>query len=440
MVTAMKTSGIAWIKDIPVDWDVKKIKYVASIFTGNSISDDDKAQYEDASAEVYPYISSKDITLDTCTVDYANGMYTPKTNRQFRIAKKGCSLVCIEGGSAGRKMAYLDEDVSFVNKLCCFEALPIMHPKYLNYYLQTDSFSEEFQLHISGLIGGVSQGELRNFAIVVPSVLEQRAIAAFLDDRCRYLDGIVADLERQVKILRQYKKALITETVTKGLDKTVPMKDSGIDWIGEIPIRWEINNLRYLGSFQNGISKDGDSFGSGFPFVSYGDVYNNFILPTAVEGLVESNINERRLYSVQAGDVLFTRTSETIEEIGFASVCRETIKYATFAGFLIRFRPTSKDLLPGFATYYFRADALRSYFVKEMMIVTRASLGQNLLKNLPVLLPPIDEQQKIANFLDNKCAETDTLIAEKQRSIETMWQYKRSLIYEYVTGKKRVAH
>jgi len=224
------------------------------------------------------------------------------------------------------------------------------------------------------------------------------------------------------------------------MDKTVQMNDSGIDWIGDIPTQWKIKNLRFLGSFQNGISKDGESFGSGFPFVSYGDVYNNFSLPNSVEGLVESSKNEQRLYSVQERDVFFTRTSETIEEIGYASVCKETIENATFAGFLIRFRPSNKLLTSGFAQYYFRADALRRYFVKEMMIVTRASLGQNLLKNLPVLLPPIEEQDRIAHFLDAKCAESDALIDDKRRSIEIMRQYKRSLIYEYVTGKKRVAH
>lgn len=281
---------------------------------------------------------------------------------------------------------------------------------------------------------------LLNFMVCTPPLPEQYEIVSFLDNRCGQIDGIISDLERQVKLLFQYREALITETVTKGLIKTAPMKGSGIDWIGEIPQSWVLKNVRYLGSFQNGISKDGDSFGYGFPFVSYSDVYNNNVLPVKVEGMVKSTKTERMLFSVEQGDVFFTRTSETIEEIGYSSICLESIPDATFAGFLIRFRPTSKLLTSGFAKYYFRADVLRRYFVKGMMIVTRASLGQNLLKNLPVLLPPIEEQDEIVHFLDAKCADINILITEKQRSIEIMRQYKRSLIYEYVTGKKRVAH
>jgi type I restriction enzyme S subunit len=161
-------------------------------------------------------------------------------------------------------------------------------------------------------------------------------------------------------------------------------------------------------------------------------------LPVFIEGLIESTKSEKFLYSVKAGDAFFTRTSETIEEIGFASVCETTIDQATFAGFLIRFRPTTNELNMKYAKYYFRSDMLRTFFVKEMMIVTRASLQQSLLKNLFVLLPPYAEQQKIADYLEKKCAKIDKLISEKQESIRTMQDYKKSLIYEYTTGKKRV--
>ena len=136
--------------------------------------------------------------------------------------------------------------------------------------------------------------------------------------------------------------------------------------------------------------------------------------------------------------MLFTRTSETIEEIGFASTCIETIPNSVYSGFLIRFRPTSDKLFKGFSKYYFRSQVHRAYFVKQMNIVTRASLGQDLLKNLVVLLPPIDEQHSIASYLDTKCLEIDALIALKQAKIEELKDYKKSVIYEYVTGKKEV--
>lgn len=135
-------------------------------------------------------------------------------------------------------------------------------------------------------------------------------------------------------MFEEKRQAVITETVTKGLDPDVKMKDSGVEWIGDIPEHWSLRKIRYSGRLQNGISKSGTDFGHGYPFVSYGDVFKNPILPFEVEGLVNSTKLERTLYSVEKGDVFFTRTSETIEDITYASTCLAEIKEATFAGFL----------------------------------------------------------------------------------------------------------
>lgn len=169
-------------------------------------------------------------------------------------------------------------------------------------------------------------------------------------------------------------------------------------------------------------------------------MYKNFALPENGSGLIKSSKNDRNIYSVKYGDVFFTRTSETIEEVGFAATCLKTIEDATFAGFVIRFRPNNfNELLPVFSKYYFRSDIHRKFFVKEMNLVTRASLSQELLKNLPVLLPTLEEQREIAIYLDDKCSEIDGAIKEKREQLETLEQYKKSLIYEYVTGKKEVS-
>ena len=213
------------------------------------------------------------------------------------------------------------------------------------------------------------------------------------------------------------------------------MKDSGVEWIGEIPEQWNAKKLRYLGELQNGISKSAQYFGKGFPFVSYSDVYKNEEIPNEVNGKLESTTSERELYSVKEGDVFFTRTSETIEEIGFASTCFSSIEDSTFAGFLIRFRPNEKMLYKGFSKYYFRSNIHRRFFVKEMNIVTRASLSQELLKQLPVLIPPINEQKKIYNFLNRKISDIDKLIIDIGVQINNLNEYKKSLISEIVTGK-----
>ena len=279
---------------------------------------------------------------------------------------------------------------------------------------------------------------MKRISIVVPPLTEPQAIADFLDKKCSEIDEMVSLQEKIVEELKAYKQSVITEAVCKGLNPDVSMKDSGIEWIGEIPSHWSTTRLRSLGSTQNGISQGSDYFGEGNPFVSYSDVYKNYSLPFEVKGLAKSNEKEQEIFSVKTGDVFFTRTSETIEEIGFSSVCLKTIPKAVFAGFLIRFRPNGESMDKLYAKYYFRSEIHRAYFVKEMNIVIRASLSQDLLKSLPVILPPLEEQQKIGVYLEQRCSEIDSLISIRQSKIDALKEYKKSIIYEYITGKKEI--
>jgi type I restriction enzyme S subunit len=204
------------IKEIPLAWKIKRLKNVSDIYTGNSISDGEKSNYEN-DTNAFPYISSKDIAFETGSVDYKNGMYTQKTDKKFRVAPKNSTLVCIEGGSAGRKIAYLIKDVSFVNKLCCFTGTNI-HPKYFNFYFQTSYFYSEFQKHMPGLIGGVSQGELKRFSILIPQKEEQFKIVLFLDERCSSMNKLITQTKSLIKLLEEYRTRFISDVVTGKMD------------------------------------------------------------------------------------------------------------------------------------------------------------------------------------------------------------------------------
>lgn len=316
-------------------------------------------------------------------------------------------------------------------------------PKFYDYYFKSQYWLLAMFAHGKGVSFDnrwtLNNDTLRSYEIPVVSYDEQQRIVNIIQSNEDKVNRLIANVQTQIEKLKGYKKRLITEIVTHGLNESVSNKDSSADWIGRIPVHWSELRVKYIGDTQNGISKGGEFFGSGYPFVSYGDVYKNIELPTTVAGLVESTEDERENYSVRKGDIFFTRTSETIEEVGFSSVCTETIENATFAGFLIRLRPFTDVLTTEYAKYYFRGDHIRRYLVKEMNIVTRASLGQGLLKAMTVLIPPRDEQIAIAAYLDKKCSQIDQLIAIKQKKIEKLEQYKKSLIYEYVTGKKEVS-
>ena len=239
----MKNSNVEWIGTIPSDWTVCKFKDVASLYTGNSIKDNEKDNYCDP-VGAKPYVSTKDINKEFSTVDYNNGLFVKNDDYSFRVAPAGSVLMCIEGGSAGVKKAMIKQDVTFVNKLCCFSGFDINNA-YLYYFLQSPRYEDEFKKNIVGLIGGVSTEKLKNFNILIPPLEVQKCIANFLDEKCSEIDSLSADIQSQIDVLEEYKKSVITEAVTKGLNPDVEMKDSGIEWIGMIPSHWETKKGKF---------------------------------------------------------------------------------------------------------------------------------------------------------------------------------------------------
>lgn len=418
----------------PKRWPSKPIKYIASIIQG-STPDSTNEDYwtEDDSSLIW--VTPADMQT---TGDIADSLR--------HISRKGyhsCGTQLVPQGSTVistrapiGKVNYSTAELC-TNQGCKSLITNSMDPRFL--YWAAVNAKPQMELYGRGTtFMELSAFDLGRIAIPVPPKREQAAIAAVLDECCSSIDRTVSTLESQISLLKRYRASVIHEAVTRGLNPNVPTKPSGVDWIGNIPEDWDVTPLGYLGSFQNGISKDGDSFGEGHPFVSYGDVYSSRSLPATVKGLVKSNTDEQSRYSVKTGDVFFTRTSETASEIAFASTCFSTIEKATFAGFLIRFRPNGNRLNPRYGSYYFRNTGLRNYFVKEMMIVTRASLGQQLLKRLPVLIPSIDEQERIADYLDARTAAIDAILDTKRKQLDILKRRRQSLIYEYVTGKRRV--
>lgn len=424
--------------ELPKKWTVSKLKYFTNIFTGNSLNDSEKSKFSNDgdSRSGRVYVSSKDINVNNNVCNYDTDLIIPFEETKYKIAPINSSLICIEGGSAGKKLTFTTQEVCFVNKLACFVGKNKRASKYIYYYLQSSEFKQQFNSSLSGLIGGVSLTNLNDFEIPIPSIETQTRIAEFLDKKTLETNIIIKKKEQLLLALEEKKKAIINQAVTKGLNPSAPMKDSGIEWIGEIPEHWEVKPLGFLGLCQNGVSKGGDYFGTGSPFVNYGDIYKNYELPQKVEALAESSEEDRRNYSVIKGDVFFTRTSETVEEIGIASTCMNTIDNAVFSGFTIRFRPYSlEELFPGFSKYFFRSDYVRVSLVKEMNLVTRASLSQALLKSLKVILPPFKEQKAIFIELDNIFGKIDLSKEKITLQIEKLKEYRQSLISEAVTGK-----
>ena len=420
---AYKDSGVQWLGDIPNDWKTYKIKNLCVLISNKTTEKTNVISLENIESWTGKLITTESKFEGDAVKFKINDILFGKL-RPY-LAK--VYLAKFDGEAFGDIYVFRHNTKVF--------------PDFFKYFFLSNTIINIIDSSTYGTkMPRANWDFIGGLRVTIPVIHQQEKIASFLDQKTTQIDQAIATKEQQIALLNERKQIVIQQAVTKGLDPNVKMKDSGVDWIGEIPEHWQLSKLRYLGVTQNGISAGSEYFGSGYPFVSYGDVYKNRQLPLSVDGLAKSSIADQKNYSVLEGDVFFTRTSETVDEIGFASICYQTIEKATFAGFLIRFRPTNANYITKeFSKYYFNAQMMRTYFVKEMNLVIRASLSQELLKNLIVLLPSIDEQKAIASYLDRQMDAINELIGLQMSAIQKLKEYKTTLINDAVTGKIKVA-
>jgi type I restriction enzyme S subunit len=424
---ALKSSGMDWIGEVPEHWYIYRSKNIFSERNVKAVESDEQltasqkygvipqklfSQLEDQ--KVVQVLLGRDILKKAEINDFVISMRSFQGGLEFSSYSGAVSSAYVP--------IYAKRELDY---------------RYFKYLFKSKPFISALQ-NTSNLVRdgqALRYNNLIQLSLPFPSINEQRTIGAFLDHETARIDMLIKEQQRLIELLEEKRHAVISQVVTKGLDRSVSMKYSGVEWLGEVPAHWSVKALRYLGECQNGINIGGEAFGSGSPFVSYGDVYKNDTLPAEVTGLVNSSLEDRQRYSIEYGDVLFTRTSETVDEIGFSAVCLQDLKEAVFAGFLIRFRPFGNSLVPEFSKYYFRNQMLRIFFNKEMNLVTRASLSQDLLKQLPVTLPPIIEQIKISEYLDKITGEFASLLEQGRQSIDLLVERRSTLISVAVTGK-----
>lgn len=281
--------------------------------------------------------------------------------------------------------------------------------RFLFWVLQSRVFWNWFNFKNAGnsTIIHLYQGDFAEFMYAYPDENEQQAIADYLDSRCNQIDGIISDIQNQIEILKKYKKSLITETVTKGLDTGVPMKDSGVEWIGEIPEHWDVKKEKYGVSICNG--KEIESEEGEIPVYGTGGAFKN---------------TNKSLYK---GESVLLGRKGTIDKPLFVDDEFWTVDTAFYT-------IMKSDLLVKLFYYYACCFDYKYYQTGSAVpSMTQSDLGSILIPEIPH-----KEQQEIVNFLDTKCNQIDTLIESKQAQLEKMQGYRKSLIYEYVTGKKRV--
>ncbi len=392
-------SGIEWIGKYPKDWKLIKSKFLLSITTGkkDAIAENPDGKYE----------------FFTCSTE------NKKTDNY--CFDQEALLVC-GNGEVGFTRYYNGKFDAYQRTYVLGDFNINVFPIYLKYYFN-GLLSKKLELDkVGSVIDFIKLGDIQNFLVCLPAKSEQEKIVKYLDSKVTKIDQTINDNKKSIELLEEYKINLISKTIKNNESNSEKIK------------------LKHLGTLQNGISAGAEKFGTGNEiFVNYGDVYNNFEIPKNPVGKISLTDKEKETYSLKKGDVLFTRTSETIEEVGMTSVCMSDYPNSAYSGFVIRFRPNKDKLLyEGYSKYYFKMREHRDYFAREMNLVTRASLSQGLLNNLVVILPDYNRQIEISKFLDRKFELLNKSIKYRKQIIEKLEEYKKSLIYEVVTGKIEV--
>jgi type I restriction enzyme S subunit len=425
----MKHSGIEWIGDIPSDWEVKKIKHLFQIIHG-STPESNNIEYWDGNI---PWITPADM-VDFGIISKGERTITKRGYNSCgtSILPKG-SIIISTRAPVGK--INITQAELCTNQGCKSLVSLYTHTKYYFYLLY--AIQEELVREGKGTTFiELGTFELGNFNILLPSLSEQSAIANFLDTHCSKIDSIIAELEQQIELLKQYKISLITETITKGMNKNTPMKNSGIDWIGKIPTHWEVIRLKFLleTALLYGANEAGIPYENEKPrYIRITDITHDGNLKN--DELLSLDWKTAKPYILKNEDILFARSGATVGKT-FYFESRHGV--SAFAGYLIKASIRSDKYYPKFIYYY---TLTYTYEIWKTFVFTQATI-QNIAAdkyaNCPIICPSLSEQNNIATFLDSKCKEITDIITEKQQSIDTMKAYKKSLIYEYVTGKKRV--
>lgn len=411
----MKDSGFEWIGEIPVNWEVDKLKFhlkrneprnpgdtvVLSLYRELGVipkdSRDDNHNVTSEDTSKYKYVQPGDFVIN--------------------------KMKAWQGSVAVSEYEEIVSPAYFIYKFTD----DAFYRRYFHYLLRS-CYKDEFMR----LSGGIRVGQwdlpsvaLDNTAVIIPPMKEQKSIAAFLDVKCAEIDALTAYIQTQIDTLEQYKRSVITEAVTKGLNPDAEMKDSGIEWIGEIPATWNIIRGKYLLKYLQKPVKEDDGV-----ITCFRDGEVTLRSNRREDGFTMSD-KEIGYQGIDVGDLVVHGMDGFAGAIGISDSRGK-------ASPVLNVMDTKQN--KRYIMYYLRSMAYSDVFVALAtgIRVRSCDLRWNKLADLPYPVPNIEEQTVIVEYIDATLEKTDAVITEKKSQIETLDEYKKSLIYEYVTGKKEV--
>ena len=427
----MKHSGVPWLKEIPSNWNVERGKNVL-VLQKRPVreSDDVVTCFRDGEVILRSLRRTEGFTMSDKEIGYQG------------INEGDIVIHGMDGFAGAMGVSKSTGKGSPVLVVCSpkYDAIP----QYIIYYLRALAMTDVFIALATGIRErscDLRWNKISELEFILPTSAEQQKIASFLDRKCAEIDEMIALQEKIVEELKTYKQSVITEAVTKGLNPDVPMKDSGIEWIGEIPEHWKQGRLKNYFHLHGRIGWNG--------LRSEEFQENSYAYLVTGQDFVSRDVNWSRCYQIRKerydedeyiqlknGDILVTKDGT----IGKVAVVSNLDKPACLnSGIFVVKQYEPKQYYPDFIYWLFVSPMLKTFndFL-NLGGTTIIHLYQNVFERMPMLLPPFNEQKAIAEYLNAKCTEIDNLISIKLSKIDSLKEYKKSIIYEYVTGKKEV--
>ena len=428
MSREMKNSGVEWIEEIPEDWTPIKLKHTSNIVRGGSPRPIE-AYLTDGTG--YNWIKIGDTLKGNKYIKSTKQKIISEGLSKTRYVKKD-TLLLTNSMSYGE--AYiLDIDGCIHDGWLAFSDYQNANKEYLYYCLISDFCKNQFGSIVDGgVVSNLNIEKVKNAMVLLPPPTEQQQIANFLDRKCTAIDTAIKKTKKSIEKLEEYKKAVITKAVTKGLNPDVEMKDSGVKFVGMIPVNWTVQRLKFClsESLKYGANESGINYNENLPrYIRITDITEDGKLKEADK--LSLTIEQANNYILKDKDILLARSGATV---GKSFLYKKEYGIAAFAGYLIK-ATVNEKLLPEYFNYITQS----SYYLlwKDWIFsqATIQNIGADKYNQLPTVIPSIEEQIDITNYLDNKCAKIAEAISRQKSAIEKLEEYRKSLIYNAVTGK-----
>lgn len=422
-----KDSGVDWIGQIPEHWEVQRL---ASYFDERRVKVSDKE---------YPALS---VTKNGICGQLENVAKTDNGDNR-KLVLDGDFVINSRSdrkGSSG--LSSLCGSVSLIN-IVLAPRKHLLIGQFAHFLLKSHYFIEEYYRNGRGIVADLwttRYSEMKLIKLAIPPISEQQAIAAYLDEETGKLDAAVEKLDRMVEVLKERKQLIISKAVTRGLDDSAPLKDSGVEWIGQIPEHWEIIKLKYISSIKGRIGWNGlrsEEFeDSSYAYLVTGqDFKGSNIVWSDCYQINQKRYDEDPEIQLKNGDLLITKDGS----IGKVAKVSELDKPACLNSGIFVIKPKGTQYIQGFMYWLLNSIVFKSYTDFSKTGATISHLYQNVFEKMPCILPSIKEQQAIAAYLDEKVGKLDEAIEKQLRMIELLKERKQILISDVVTGKIKVA-